>query len=153
MTIKIISIGKKPDRNLAELIDHYQKQLKFKLEWVYIAPPAGELDLDSRKKKETELLNAKLKVENSYTILLDETGISLSSVQLADKIKSVRDQSLNLVFIIGGAFGVDLILIKKPDLMLSLSKMVFPHQLIKLILIEQIYRSQTIIDNRSYHHQ
>lgn len=152
MNVNIITVGKKSDNNLQNLIDDYQKRLKLKLNWVLIDPPKGSLSNIERRRRESQLINLKLSgISNSYTILLDETGKSFDSIEFSKLLENTKNESLNLNFVIGGAFGVDLELIKL-DIIISLSKMVLPHQIVRLILIEQIYRSETIIDNRSYHH-
>lgn len=149
----IISVGGKTDSNLTPVIDYYLKRLNIAVEWVLLDPPKGDLSVAKRRDAEANLILARLaKLKSIFSILLDETGENISSPQLARRIESAFNQSLVPVFIIGGAFGVNQACKQKVDFVWSLSKLVFPHQLVRLILIEQIYRAKSIIDNRAYHH-
>jgi 23S rRNA (pseudouridine1915-N3)-methyltransferase len=86
-------------------------------------------------------------------VLLDERGVSLDSPALALKVDQLATQGKAITFLIGGAYGVTDALRKKADLVWSLSPLVFPHQLVRLILTEQLYRAQQILAGGSYHHQ
>ncbi len=153
MKMIIISVGGKTDSNLNPVIDYYLKRLNIAVEWVLLDPPKGDLSVAERRDAETNLMLVRLaKLKSIFSILLDETGENISSPQLAKKIESAFNQSLVPVFIIGGAFGVNEACKQKVDFVWSLSKLVFPHQLVRLILVEQIYRAKSIIDNRAYHH-
>ena len=88
---------------------------------------------------------------NSYLITLDEKADQLSSINFADLIKKTSTTNPNIDLIIGGAFGLSQNLQKKSNYKLSLGKMTFPHLIVRLLLIEQIYRAQTIIDGHPYH--
>ena len=153
MKMIIISVGGKTDSNLSPAMDSYLKRLGIVIEWVLLDPPKGDLSISERRDAETNLILTKLsKLKFTFSILLDETGENISSPELAKKIESAFNQSLVPVFVIGGAFGVNEACKQKVDFVWSLSKLVFPHQLVRLILIEQIYRAKSIIDNRAYHH-
>jgi 23S rRNA (pseudouridine1915-N3)-methyltransferase len=109
----------------------------------------SEMDL---KKKEGETILEWLKKED-YLVLLDERGKSLTSPELAEFLQTRANESTKtIVFLIGGAFGVDESVVKRANAKWSLSKLVFPHQLVRLILAEQLYRACTILRNEKYHH-
>lgn len=101
--------------------------------------------------KESELIKAR--INKQTTILLDERGQQVDNEQLSQQLSKLHYSSDHLVFIIGGAYGVSEELRSICSFVWSLSRLVFPHQLVRLLLIEQIYRSQTIVDGQPYHHQ
>ncbi|MBU0546173.1 23S rRNA (pseudouridine(1915)-N(3))-methyltransferase RlmH, partial [Patescibacteria group bacterium] len=105
------------------------------------------------KEKEAKKIITDLeKIKDKYIIALDETGKQFSSLELATQIKSPAFQQFNnLIFIIGGPLGLDETVVKQANLKLSLSKMTFTHQMIRVFLLEQIYRSMMINTNRTYH--
>ena len=108
---------------------------------------------DNLKKKEAKLLLAQIK-KDDFIIALDEFGKQVDSVELAKFIQSRANESVKrLVFIIGGAFGLHANLLSISNYKWSLSKLTFPHQLVRLILAEQIYRACTILKNETYHHK
>jgi 23S rRNA (pseudouridine1915-N3)-methyltransferase len=149
----IVSVGKKTTVNLQNEINNYLKRLDFKVELTLIEPPKGNISNKQKKDLESTLILDKLaRLKSVYTILLDETGENISSIELSEKINRINNQSLIPVFIIGGAFGVNNKVYEKVHFKWSLSKLVLPHQLVRLVLIEQIYRAKNIIDNTGYHH-
>ena len=153
MKMTIITVGKRSDEQIQALIDDYSRRLKFKLEWVLIPNQNARNDIERIKLKESELIISQLNKSGSrYTILLDESGQMLSSPQLSAKLDRALANSLNLTFIIGGAYGVHQKLKHNVDFIWSLSDLVFPHQLVRLILTEQIYRAISISEGSSYHH-
>jgi len=108
----------------------------------------SEMDL---KKKEGEIILDWLKEE--YLVALDEHGKEMTSEQLAGFIQGRANESQKtIVFVIGGAFGLDDAVLERADYKWSLSKLTFPHQLVRLILAEQVYRACTIMRNEKYHH-
>ena len=110
----------------------------------------SEMDL---KRKEGEMILGWLK-QDDYLIALDERGKQMSSEKLAAFIQSRANESVKqLVFLIGGAFGIDESVLKRADAKWSLSELTFPHQLVRLILAEQVYRACTILKNEKYHHK
>jgi len=110
----------------------------------------SEMDL---KKREGEMILSWLKPQDFF-VALDQSGKELSSEQLAEFIQARANESAkNLVFVIGGAFGLDAKILQKADYKWSLSKLTFPHQLVRLILVEQVYRACTIMRNEKYHHK
>ncbi|MFO0920234.1 MAG: 23S rRNA (pseudouridine(1915)-N(3))-methyltransferase RlmH [Candidatus Saccharimonadales bacterium] len=151
--ITIISVGKKPNEPTNVLIESYQKRLesKFKIDWVYINFLSGKMSKAEQIQKESELIKAR--INKQTTILLDERGQQVDNEQLSQQLSKLHYSSDHLVFIIGGAYGVSEELRSICSFVWSLSRLVFPHQLVRLLLIEQIYRSQTIVDGQPYHHQ
>ena len=146
--IKILAVGKKVDRNLVDAINDYQKRLRppFNVDWVCVTYSAKD-GLEARQNESEALL--KHVSDRDYAILLDERGKQMTNVELTNEL-TTHD---NVVIVIGGAYGVDDSLRQRANLVLSLSKLVFPHQLVRLILIEQIYRSQAIYNGLPYHHE
>lgn len=126
----------------------------FSVEWQIIPMPknAGMLSEMDLKKKEGEMILNFLKPED-FLIVLDERGKMLSSQKLAEFIQQRANESVkNLVFLIGGAYGISEEVMKRAHFKWSLSSLVFPHQLVRLILAEQVYRAATILRNEKYHH-
>jgi 23S rRNA (pseudouridine1915-N3)-methyltransferase len=156
MKIQLWSIGKNHESYVKEGIDDFTRRLSkyFPVEWNIIPTPknAGMLSEMDLKKKEGETILDWLKKED-YLILLDERGHSFTSPQLAEFLQTRANESTKtLVFLIGGAYGVDEPVVKRANAKWSLSKLVFPHQLVRLILAEQLYRACTILRNEKYHH-
>lgn len=151
MSIRIIAIGKKHESWVVEGIERYQKRLRwpFDIQW-YILPHSPHSDVMARQEESQRILSA-LKV-NDYAILMDEHGKSIHSLELSALLLSKLELSRQIVIIIGGAYGVDESIIKRVDSIWSLSKLVFPHQLVRLILTEQLYRAQEIANGKPYHH-
>lgn len=144
MHITVLCVGKAHDKHLVDAINTYQQRLgKFvRLDWEYI--PA------SSKDEESQRITKRL---DGYVILLDEIGESFTSPQIAQKIESLQNDSVkNLTIVIGGAFGVSDDVRASADLVWSLSPLVFPHQLVRLILVEQLYRAYDILAGGQYHH-
>lgn len=151
MVIKIVTIGKK-SKDLQPVIDEYQKRLSStqKIEWDYIMP--SSFDEQKARIVESELITTKLK-PNDIVWLLDERGEQVTSPALASKINVLKSQAASrLVIIIGGAYGVSDELRSSVNWQWSLSRLVFPHQLVRLILIEQLYRADQIYKGSAYHH-
>lgn len=158
MKFQIITVGKKHEKNFEELIFDFEKRIKnnFDLSWTFINS-VDDKDREVQKKREGEKILEILKKENLsnvFVILLDEKGKEKSTKDLANLFEEKMNQSIEkIIFIIGGAFGVSLEVAKKANLNMSLSKLVFPHQLVRLILIEQIYRCISILNGGKYHHE
>ncbi len=137
-------------------IEEFTKRVNnyFTAEWAIIPPPknAGKLSENDLKKAESLQIIQQLQ-KDDYLVLLDERGKQLSSPELAQWIQQRANESRKrLIFLIGGAYGVDESIIQKADFTWGLSKLVFPHMLVRLIVTEQIYRACTIIRNEKYHH-
>ena len=148
--IKIICIGKIKENYLKEAVNEYKKRIS-----KYTNIEIIELDdynYDVKKTLLTEYNNI-IKVMNmsDYNILLDINGIEMDSVSLAKKIDDTLTINSNITFIIGGSFGVLEELREKVNYRLSFSKMTFPHQLFRVMLLEQIYRAYKINNNEEYH--
>ncbi len=127
----------------------------YKIEWSIIPVPknAGMLSEMDLKKREGETILEWLK-DSDYFVALDERGKQFTSEKLAAFIQArANDGVKRLIFLIGGAYGIDEAVLKRANYIWSLSDLTFPHQLIRLILAEQIYRACTIIKNEKYHHK
>ena len=142
---------------MKEGIDDFTKRISkyFPVEWNIIPVPknAGMMSEMDLKKKEGEMIIDWLKKED-YLVTLDEHGKEMSSEKLAEFLQLRANESIRtLVFVIGGAFGLDEAVLEKANYKWSLSKLTFPHQLARLILAEQVYRACTIMRNEKYHHR
>jgi 23S rRNA (pseudouridine1915-N3)-methyltransferase len=157
MKIQLWSIGKAHDSYVKEGVTEFTKRISkyFPVEWTIIPVPknAGMLSEMDLKKREGETILQWLK-QDDYLVALDEHGKQLSSEGLSEFLQERASASTkNLVFLIGGAFGLDAAVLKRAQLKWSLSQLTFPHQLVRLILAEQVYRGCTIIKNEKYHHK
>ncbi len=150
MPIKIITVGKKHTPHIAALVEDYEKRLKkpYTCEWVLI-PNSPKKD-DTARQEESRAILARI-APDEVTILLDERGRMLSSPALSQLITEPLSHSRGVTFVIGGAYGVDDELRQHAQFVWSLSDLVFPHQLVRLLLIEQLYRAQCIENNIPYH--
>lgn len=156
MKIQFYSIGKQDDANIKKGIDDFTQRISryFQCEWKIITPPKNAASLTEKelKAREAELVAGYLK-KDDYLVALDERGKMLSSVQLATAVQNRANESVKqLIFLIGGAYGLDESILKRANLIWSLSSLTFPHQLVRLMLAEQVYRACTIIRNEKYHH-
>ncbi len=158
LQIQIISVGKLKEQYLKDAVLEYTKRLSrfCKLEIMEAAEEKVPENLSSQeeeqaRKREAEKIRALL-VKNTFIIVLDLKGEQPDSEQLARKLSAWMLQGKShLTFIIGGSIGLDRQLVKEADYNLCLSNMTFPHQLTRVILLEQIYRSFKIISNETYH--
>lgn len=148
--ITVIAIGKKHEPWLVEGIERYQKRLQtpFNLVWSLL-PNSSQTDAVAAKRESSDILS-KLNPDD-FVVLLDERGKMFDSPTLSRTLLIPLEQSKNVVIIIGGAYGVNEEIRGRADVVWSLSPLVFPHQLIRLMLVEQLYRAQSIHYNRSYH--
>ncbi|MCF7924274.1 MAG: 23S rRNA (pseudouridine(1915)-N(3))-methyltransferase RlmH [Candidatus Izimaplasma sp.] len=157
MKIKLITVGKIKENYLKEAVNEYTKRLSryVKLEEIEINDEKAPENLSSKemeiiKDKEGEKILKKLSDE--YIIVLDIKGKQLDSMKLAYKLRDIFSyESSTITFIIGGSLGLSKEILNKAHFILSFSKFTFPHQLMKVILLEQIYRSFRIINNEPYH--
>ena len=142
--IKIITVGKIKENYLKEAINDYQKRINkyHKLEIIEIEDD----NIINEKDRILKHINKK-----DYLIALDIQGIELTSIELSKKIDNIFINNSNITFIIGGSNGIHDSIKNIVNYKLSFSKMTFPHQLFRLILLEQIYRSFKILNNESYH--
>jgi 23S rRNA (pseudouridine1915-N3)-methyltransferase len=156
MKLQFWSVGKAHDPYVKEGIELFTKRTSnyYPVEWNIIAPPknAASLSETDLKKKEGELILGLLQKDDQL-FLLDERGKLINNLQLAELIQSKADNGVkSIVFLIGGAFGVSVDIMKRANYTWSMSPLVFPHQLVRLMLAEQVYRACTISRNEKYHH-
>lgn len=158
MKITILTVGKIKEKYLKDAIDEYSKRLSkyCKLEVVEVPDEktpdnASEVVEDMIRTKEAERLLKHIK-DDAFVITLEINGKQLSSEELADKIEKLGVQGTShIIFIIGGSIGLGKDVLNRSNFALSFSKMTFPHQLMRVILLEQIYRSYRIINGEPYH--
>lgn len=158
MKITIITVGKIKEKYLKDAIAEYTKRLSryCRLEIIEVSDEktpdqASEVVEDGIRDKEGERILRYIK-DDAYVITLEINGRMLTSEELADKIDTLGIQgSSHITFIIGGSIGLGREVLKRSDYALSFSKMTFPHQLMRVILLEQIYRSYRIIQGQPYH--
>ena len=156
MKINFWAIGKSHDSFVKEGVELFTKRIGnyYPVDWLIVPMPknAGIMEPAILKIKEGEVLSALLTKED-YVVLLDERGKTLTSEAFSKFIEQRTVESVrNLIFIIGGAYGVSEAITQRANFKWSLSTLVFPHQLIRLILAEQVYRACSIIKNEKYHH-
>lgn len=147
MKLVILSVGKEKDELTADIIKHFEMRILryLPIEWVYIVH-------DATKEKEGEKVMSLLKKED-YVVLLDEKGRDMKSEALAELIENrMVDSVKRMVFVIGGAYGVSKVIEERANYIWKLSSLVFPHMLVRVILVEQVYRAMTIIKGEKYHH-
>ncbi len=151
MAIRIIAVGKKHESWVVDGIDRYQRRLKkpFDCEWLLL--PHSARDGDGARIEESARIAARLNSDD-FVVLLDERGKLFDSPTLSAMFLNPLEQSKNVVIIIGGAYGVDATIHERANIVWSLSPLVFPHQLVRLILAEAVYRAQEIAAGNPYHH-
>lgn len=151
MSIRIIAIGKKHEAWISDGVERYQRRLKrpFGVEWILLPHSLNE---GSRARRDDSRAIISRLSDSDFVILLDEKGKNINSPSLSKVLLSEIESSKKITIVIGGAYGVDDSLISRSDFIWSLSNLVFPHQLVRLILIEQLYRAQEIVNNGPYHH-
>ncbi len=157
MTIKLVTIGKTDNKHLQELIAEYIKRLghyiKFNLDIIPDIKNVKKLSEAQQKQKEGELILAKLSTTD-VLILLDENGKQFDSVSFSNYLQKHMNSGIKqLVFVIGGPYGFSQEVYNKAQGKVSLSKMTFSHQMVRLFFIEQLYRGFTILRNEPYHHK
>ncbi len=152
MKILIISVGKRHDAAFNDAIQQYEQRLQptASIEWRLIAP--SSLHEQMARSTESRKIMATLK-PSDMVWLLDERGEEVTSPALSNKLVVLKTHAISrLVIIIGGAFGVDESVRTRANWMWSLSPLVFPHQIVRLLLIEQLYRASQIEKGTGYHH-
>ena len=149
MTITVVSVGTKPPPNLQHQIDEFLKRLpaSLRVEWRFVLHSAASDALTSKQQESEKILST---LPDGFCILLDERGKEVSSEQFSSLV--FEKQHKNISFIIGGAYGVSEAVAERADQVISLSKLVFPHQLVRVLLAEQLYRAYCIHTNHPYHH-
>lgn len=156
MKISCWSVGKAHESYVKAGVEDFSKRLNryFKTDWQLLPVPRqsamlSEADL---RKKEGDMILDWLQADD-FLVVLDERGKNWSSVELAAFLQQRANESTrHLVFLIGGAFGLDDRVLKRAQAQWSLSRLTFPHQLVRLLLAEQLYRACTILKNEKYHH-
>lgn len=149
--IKIICTGKLKEKYLSDAQEEYLKRLKKYTNIEIIELPDCNIDDEKialEKEKEQILKHIKSK---EYLITLEIEGKELSSVELADKLDKTFITNSDITFIIGGSYGIHSSIKEKANFKLSFSKMTFPHQLFRILLLEQLFRSYKILNNEKYH--
>ena len=154
MKLSLLSVGKAHDTYIKEGVDQFTKRIGhyYPIDWQLISP--SKLTDPAQIKKAEAASIIKVLAVTDVLVLLDETGKMLSSPGLAKLIQQKANQSAQrIVFLIGGAYGVDEAIKKRANFTWSLSDLVFPHMLVRLILSEQLYRACSILANEKYHHE
>lgn len=157
MKLSLWSVGKAHEPYVKPGIEDFTRRISkyYPVEWLLIPPPknAATLSQTDLKKKEGETILQLLK-QDDYLVALDEHGKHVTSEGVGQFIQARGNESVrNLVFLIGGAFGIDEAVLQKARFTWSLSSLTFPHQLVRLILAEQLYRACSILRNEKYHHR
>lgn len=149
--IKIIAIGNIKEKYLKDAIAEYQKRLQkyTSLEIIELKDESFD-DIDKTLSKEAEKIKKHIS-EKDYIITLEIEGKQLDSVEFSKKLENIQLETSNITFIIGGSYGLSPEIKGMSNYHLSVSKMTFPHQLFRVILLEQIYRAFKIKNNESYH--
>ncbi len=156
MKIQFWSIGKKHEPYIKIGVEDFTSRIGnyFPVQWNILPTPknAGMLsEMDLKKREGATILEWLDK--DDFLVALDERGKSFDSIKLARFMETrAQERTKTLIFLIGGAFGIDEAVLKRANLQWSLSQLTFPHQLVRLILAEQVYRACTIIRNEKYHH-
>ena len=157
MNIKLLVVGKTDNPALQQLIDMYEKRLSyyinFELQLLPDIKNSKSLSEEQQKAKEGELILGNV-ASSHHLILLDERGKELTSVAFADELQKKMNTGIKqLTFVIGGPYGFSKEVYDRANGKLSLSKLTFSHQMIRLFFVEQLYRAFTILRNEPYHHQ
>lgn len=157
MKIKILAVGKTDDKNLLILIDKYMKRLSHYLNVTLETLPdvKNSKNLSEKEQKRSEGESLLKKIQNSdHVVLLDEKGKEFKSVEFSKYLqKKMNAGTRNLVLVVGGPYGFSDSMYLRANGKLSLSKMTMSHQMIRLFLVEQVYRALTILHNEPYHHE
>ena len=151
MSVGILAVGKKHEPWVTDGIQRYEKRLRkpFDVSWQLL--PHSSREGDAARAEESERILSRVD-RDAYLVLLDERGRNVDSPTLARRLQGAFDAGRAVTVVIGGAYGVDDRVRDRADFVWSLSQLVFPHQLVRLILAEQLYRAQEIAGNRPYHH-
>jgi 23S rRNA (pseudouridine1915-N3)-methyltransferase len=157
MKIQLWSIGKDNDPYIRDGIAIFQKRLQhyvdFELRLIPTVKQAASLSIPELKKQEARIITEMLQPQD-YLVALDEHGKMMTTLQLADFLQQRANAGTRqLVLLIGGAFGLDPSILQRAQWKLSLSSLTFPHQLVRLIMTEQLYRAYSVLHNEKYHHQ
>lgn len=157
MKITLIAISKTTEKYLQDGIAIYENRLQHYCKFQRVEIPdlknSKNLSFDQQKQKEADLILAKIS-NTDFVVLLDENGKEFNSVQFSKEISKWQNQSItHVVFIIGGPYGFDQSVYDRANLKISLSKLTFSHQMVRLFFVEQLYRAYSILKGEPYHHQ
>ncbi|MDC7998159.1 23S rRNA (pseudouridine(1915)-N(3))-methyltransferase RlmH [Gilvibacter sediminis] len=157
MQITLLAVGKTDSKEIEQLTEIYTKRVsryvRFELKIIPDLKKRAKLSFDQQKKLEADLILAQLNTSD-FVVLLDENGKQYNSVDFSQFLQQRMNSGIkNLVFIIGGPYGFDQALYSRANSKLSLSKMTFSHQMVRLFFAEQLYRGFSILNNEPYHHQ
>lgn len=157
MKIQLWSIGKEHDPYIRDGMAVFQKRLQhyvdFEVKLIPTVKQAASLSVPELKKQEARIIMDMLQ-PGDFLLALDEKGKMMTTVQFADFLQQRNNAGTRqLVILIGGAFGIDQSLLQRSQLQMSLSPLTFPHQLVRLIFTEQLYRAYTVLNREKYHHQ
>ncbi len=156
MRITLLVVGKTADTRLQSLIDDYQQRLKHYVPFEFVVVPdvknAKSLSEEQLKAAEGEAILARL-TPSMEVVLLDEHGQEFRSIEYAEWLQKKMASGKDLTLIIGGAYGFSKAVYERANGKLSLSRMTFSHQMIRIMAIEQLYRAMTILRGEPYHHE
>jgi 23S rRNA (pseudouridine1915-N3)-methyltransferase len=157
MKITLLTVGKTEDKYLIEGIEKYVKRLKHYCKFSIVEIPelknTKSLSTDQQKSKEAELLLKNIS-NTDVVVLLDEKGKEFSSVEFSEFLNSSMNKSItSMIFIIGGPYGFDETVYQRANQKISLSRMTFSHQMVRLFFVEQLYRAYSILKGEPYHHE
>ena len=157
MQIKLLAVGKTDSAAIAELTEIYTKRLtryiRFEIQIIPDLKKRAKLSFEQQKKQEGDLILNQLS-PSDFVVLLDEAGKQFTSMAFADYLQQRLNSGIKtLVFVIGGPYGFAEEVYQRANSKLSLSKMTFSHQMVRLFFAEQLYRAFSILHNEPYHHQ
>ena len=156
MKITLLVVGKTTDIHIENLIQEYQKRLTHYIPFTIQVIPelknTKALTTDQQKQAEGELILRAITSANDL-VLLDEHGKEFRSIEFADYLQKKMSSSRDLVFVVGGPYGFSEAVYQRANSKISLSKMTFSHQMVRLFFVEQIYRAMTILRGEPYHHE
>jgi len=154
MKFEFYFIGKTSEKYLSSGIETYYTKLGHYMKSEIKVIPGSTEKKKSKALRDESVRILKMISNNDFVIILDEHGKLLSSPELSKEIQAIMNKSFSrIVFITGSAYGIDGELKKRANLLLSFSKFTFTHQMIRLLLLEQVYRAMTILKGESYHHE
>lgn len=156
MKITLLVVGKTTDTHIQALVQEYQKRLLHYIPFALTVIPelknTKSLTVEQQKQEEGELILRNVTASMDM-ILLDERGKEYRSIEFADYVQKKMSSGRDLVFVVGGPYGFSEAVYKRANGKISLSKMTFSHQMIRLFFVEQIYRAMTILRGEPYHHE
>lgn len=153
----MLCVGKTDDSQLAAIVERFQNRLKHYIPFTVVTVPdvknTKHLSADQQKAKEREAIMKHLS-PGDHVVLLDERGKEYRSVEFADYLNKLMVGSVqHVVFVVGGPYGFDDVLYQRANSRISLSKMTFSHQMVRLFFVEQLYRAFSILKGEPYHHE